>query len=612
MVKRPLFLGSCIVAAVVFFVAYMAVGPAANAQDKNAAGEDKEKTPEVSTEMVPMPEGFDPVELAFTPSQQATADHSKFEVLQQDFPDGPSVTKACLTCHTEAAKQIMKTSHWTWICPRAKKDLGIEDRFAVGKAAHVINNFCIALASNEPRCTSCHAGYGWKDKTFDFTNENLVDCLVCHEQTGKYKKFPTAAGHPVYSKDYPNGREWPPKSGKMWMPVDLKAAAQSVAAPTRRNCGTCHFFGGGGEGVKHGDMDVSLAMPDHSLDVHMDAKGLNFTCQTCHTTNSHVVSGRCYEIPGYDERKFLIRGEKGNLLACEACHGTTPHPKKHFKLNQHTDKVSCEACHIPKMAPAKATKMWWDWSRAGDKENGKGVVKSTKVDTIRGPEEVHTYHFKKGEFIWAANINPEYIWFNDRLKQTYQSDRVDDSTPAKDSPWQPVKGKYDKIDINKPIVWINHSEATYDDVKARIKPVKIHRGIQAYDPVNKTLVVPKLFPGPGPDKGEAYWKIFDWDRSIKAGMAYAGLPYSGEYDWIQTAMIWPLSHMVRPADEAVKCVECHTRSEDGRLHNLNGGFYMPGRDYNRLLDSIGVILIVAAIGLSLIHGVARIVFKAKG
>ncbi|MCG7963086.1 MAG: cytochrome C, partial [Candidatus Thiodiazotropha endolucinida] len=45
---------------------------------------------------------------------QSTADHSKFEQLQEEFETGPEVTKACLSCHTEAAKQLHKTTHWTW------------------------------------------------------------------------------------------------------------------------------------------------------------------------------------------------------------------------------------------------------------------------------------------------------------------------------------------------------------------------------------------------------------------------------------------------------------------------------------------------------------------
>jgi len=138
---------------------------------------------------------------------EITADHSKFKVLQQDFADGPAVTKACLSCHTEAAKQLMKTSHWTWMSShRITDEKGQVKNMMLGKAKHVVNNFCIALVSNEPRCTSCHAGYGWKDSTFDFTDQNKVDCLVCHANTKIYKKYPAGAGHPVYKKDAPPGQ----------------------------------------------------------------------------------------------------------------------------------------------------------------------------------------------------------------------------------------------------------------------------------------------------------------------------------------------------------------------------------------------------------------------
>jgi octaheme c-type cytochrome (tetrathionate reductase family) len=573
---------------------------------------------------------MDPAELIVTVPNLPTADHSQFEILKQDFQSGPEVTAACLTCHTEAAHQLMQTSHWTWICPRAKQELEDEQHIAVGKAEHVINNFCIALPSNEPRCTSCHAGYGWEDKTFDFGDETRVDCLICHDQTGTYKKFPTSAGHPVYESTPMEKREWPKGSGKHWEPVDLAAVARSVGTPTRSNCGSCHFYGGGGEGVKHGDMDVTLAEPHRSLDVHMAVDGANFNCQTCHTTASHKIAGRCFSTPAFDEREFVMRGTGGNMLACESCHTPRPHPTanphkkngetihlswsdiaRNKKLNDHTDKVACETCHVPKMAPEKATKMWWDWSKAGEKtEDGKPVTRKTELQTASGTETVPTYLTKKGEFIWAANVNPEYIWFNGRMNHTFMGDKIDDQTPAKDL-CEHSHGANDLIDENEPVVFINRLDTGYADPLARIKPVKIHRGIQPYDPVNKTLVIPKLFPGKGPDKGEAYWKIYDWGRSIEAGMAYAGLEYSGEFDWIQTEMIWPLSHMVKPADEAVTCGECHTRSEEGRLAEVHG-FYMPGRDHSPLLDWLGILLIVGALGVSLLHGSARLVFGMKG
>jgi hypothetical protein len=43
-----------------------------------------------------------------------TTDHSKHEVLQKDFKSGLEVTRACLSCHSEAEAQFHKSIHWTW------------------------------------------------------------------------------------------------------------------------------------------------------------------------------------------------------------------------------------------------------------------------------------------------------------------------------------------------------------------------------------------------------------------------------------------------------------------------------------------------------------------
>ncbi len=45
-----------------------------------------------------------------------------------------------------------------------------------------------------------------------------------------------------------------------------------VVRPERQNCGACHFNGGGGDGVKHGDLDTSLTKPNKALDVHMGSR----------------------------------------------------------------------------------------------------------------------------------------------------------------------------------------------------------------------------------------------------------------------------------------------------------------------------------------------------
>ena len=144
-------------------------------------------------------------------------DHSEFPILQGPFESPEDVTKACLSCHTEAATGIMHTTHWTW------EFVNETTGQTLGKK-HVINNFCINPQSNEPRCTSCHVGYGWKDNNFDFSAEEKVDCLICHDTTGTYKKFPAGAGYPVSEP-----KEFPPGSGKIWTPPDLPELRRTLA-----------------------------------------------------------------------------------------------------------------------------------------------------------------------------------------------------------------------------------------------------------------------------------------------------------------------------------------------------------------------------------------------
>src|SRR5512137_2036638 len=79
----------------------------------------------------------------------STADHSKFKELQKQFKSGPEVTKACLSCHTEAARQVHRTKHWTW------EFLNPDNNQRLGKK-NVMNNFCISISQNYAYCTSCH------------------------------------------------------------------------------------------------------------------------------------------------------------------------------------------------------------------------------------------------------------------------------------------------------------------------------------------------------------------------------------------------------------------------------------------------------------------------
>ncbi len=442
-----------------------------------------------------------------TPTPGPTVDHTAIAVLAGPFDQPQQVTKVCLACHKEAGNQIVHTTHWTW------EFVNEATGQVLGKKT-LINNYCISIQSNEPRCTSCHIGYGWKDKNFDFSAQENIDCLVCHDTTGTYAKFPTAAGLPVLgeAKDF---------KGTTFEPVDLAYVAQNIGKTSIATCGSCHFYGGGGDEVKHGDMDSSLVDAPYELDVHMSPDGGNFTCTTCHMTTDHEIAGSRYSM------------DPESWKGCESCHTQAPHPLA--LLNQHAQRVACQTCHIPEFARGGvATKMFWDWSKAGRLQDGQPVVEKDANGNV-------TYDGQKGEFVWEENVVPEYLWFNGTVQYTLAGDKIDPSTP----------------------LTINQFLGDINDPNARIWPVKRFEAIQPYDSGFNTLVVPHLFPSNAEDTA-AYWKSYEWGPAISYGMEYAGLPYSGQYDWLETVMYWPTTHMVAPVKDSLQCRDCHT-NEGGRL-----------------------------------------------
>ncbi|MEN8228730.1 MAG: tetrathionate reductase family octaheme c-type cytochrome [Bacteroidota bacterium] len=484
--------------------------------------------------------------LNFNRDTTLKVDHSKFEILQQTFHTPQEVTGACLTCHNLTAQDVMKSSHWTWT-----KDYILDDgeTIKLGKK-NIINNFCIGVSSNESRCTSCHIGYGWEDKNFDFSNNLNIDCIICHDRTGTYEKFPTGAGYPV-SEEKKFGN-------KSFLPPDFTKIAQNVGSPERENCGACHFLGGGGNNVKHGDIANELAQITREVDVHMAVDGANMNCTDCHKTSKHNITGNLYSIASADN----------NRVTCDQCHSSQPHRNR--TLNKHVSRIACQTCHIPEYAKRSSTKMYWDWSTAGE-FNSDGTAK-VKYDTLGNI----IYLSQKGSFQWENKVKPDYLWFNGEARHYLLGDPIDSTSP----------------------VQLNRLLGDYQDKNSLIIPVKIHRGRQIFDPVNNTMILPHLF---GKDSA-AYWKGFDWNRSAEVGMRSVGLPYSGNYSFVSTEMYWPINHMVAPADESLDCAACHSR--ESYLGNL-AGFYLPGRDSNGLLDLMGFAMIILAFSGVIVHALLR-------
>jgi len=518
-------------------------------------------------------------------------DHSHYKELQGPFTSPEQVTQACLSCHTKAGHQVMSSIHWTW------KAWNPVTKQMVGKN-HVYNTFCVSPISNEQFCTVCHTGYGSMDPDkwipFEKRSQDHVDCLVCHDQTKTYRKIPFIGGNPAMEKIAvrPGCNEVYGTDKPYVLPEDLSNIAKHVSAPTRYTCGICHFYGGGGDGVKHGDLDSSLNNPPHDLDVHMDSKGLNFPCQKCHQSSNHDIAGSHYAIAAAPKEGAYMTGSKhnGSRATCQSCHGQTPHKVDGDEgflrstvlsatLNRHTKKVACQTCHIPEFARGGLpTKMDWNYATAGKLSvNGSPLV-------MVNQKGWDTYWGVKGSFQWGENVVPTYRWFNGNETWLSIGQKVD---PDKNG-----------------VIHVNDVMGSAEDGHSKIWPFKISRNNQPYDPDNHVLTVFHSF---GFDDN-AFTMTYDWQRSIVTGMKEAKLPYSGHFDFVKTAMYWPITHMVAPKEKALSCGQCH--SDNSRLAGISG-VYMPARDHHRILDLIGGWLAALTLVGTIIHCALRCFLRRK-
>jgi octaheme c-type cytochrome (tetrathionate reductase family) len=425
-------------------------------------------------------------------------------------------TASCLTCHEEEGLQMLGTAHFKW-------EGNVENIVGLKGGQHgkndLLNNFCIAVPTNEARCTQCHAGYGYKDGSYDFTNPENIDCLTCHDQSGTYMKDLKTAGMPA--------------SG-----VDLQAVARSIrvgAKATRKACLSCHTHAGGGDNVKHGDISTDLIAPARENDVHMSADGANFTCVACHGENHDPETGDVnHGIAGMP----LHSVNEGEIKQCADCHGskdsihTGTGAEQWMVVENWHDRLACQVCHIPAIARKLPTKTEWYWEDAGD---------GSRVPVIDPETGKPDYDKKKGTFVWGLNVRPELRYFNGMWNRKVIG----------------VNDKYTEqpIDLGSPV-------GDYTDPKAMIFPFKMMKGNQPVDPNTMTVLVPHLFGnagGPNP-----YWGTWDWNLALEDAAAITGQNYSGTYIFGQTEMLLSVNHEVAPAEQALGygilpdgCLDCH-------------------------------------------------------
>lgn len=428
-----------------------------------------------------------------TGGMAAEVDHADFIV--GPFKTGSDVTKKCLECHEKQADDFMKTPHWLWKGPTKGHVKGYEKSKVEYGKTNMLNAFCVTVEGGPDQearghCSECHPGYVWNRKEFDFTDKTKVDCLVCHAQKGDYAR----------------------EDDKISDFTELKKAAVSVALPTIRNCGFCHYSGGGDDGVKHGDLDSTLNSADKSLDVHMASTakgGLGFSCQTCHKTKDHRISGASTMMATYDGR-----------VACEDCHSgsNAPHQKSKNSviLNSHLKSVACQTCHIPYFARSKATRTGWDWSTVGEK---------LKVPPQQGRI---AFDNSKGTWTWGKNVIPTYTWYDGTIERYMKGDKIKDPT--------------------KPVIMMM-PYGSINEKAAKIYPFKYFTGKQPMDSQYRYLSVFQQYKG--------LWDTLNWQKSLEDGAKGSGLPYSGKFQFASTISYIGQDHMIAPKEQALTCGECH-------------------------------------------------------
>jgi hypothetical protein len=410
-------------------------------------------------------------------------------------------TATCLECHEEEAKAFVTSQHYQW--RGQTPELVNAHGQALGKM-EMINDFC-----TNPRPS-------WIGEVVNAEGKVLAKgCSACHAGLGKIPGTkPTreellnvdclichASGYTrsVY-RTAAGGWEWRPV---LWNnPEGLDSVSKRISMPQRKMCLRCHNASGGGANYKRGDLEYDLADPEPEFDVHM---GNGMECVTCHAGADHRVLGRGVDLPATDS--------PGTRLGCSQakCHDAAPHAKS--LLNRHVARVACATCHVPDFARSEPTDMARDWSQ------------------ITFSEERGRY---SATIELASNVVPSYAWSN--------------GSSWMQLPGQPVQRNADGM------VPMAVPQGSRQDEHSQIAPFKVHRGRLPILAEKGWLL---------PIQVDETYVTGAVDPAVKeAAHQYYGLD-NVTYTWADTVRYMGISHGVRPAKQALGCLDCH--GEGGRM-----------------------------------------------
>lgn len=407
-------------------------------------------------------------------------------------------TKTCLTCHAGEAKTFFASQHYQW--RGYAPDIVNAKGRRLGKL-NTINDFCTGPATN------------WIGEVKNGRGEVVAKgCSKCHagsglkpEETMSQAQLENIDCLMCHAKGYNRDLVKDASGAWAWKPVlwknqeGLDSVAKRISAPTRTMCLRCHAASGGGPNYKRGDIEYTLAEPPRDFDVHMSKDGADFQCTTCHAGKDHRVRGRGADLSGTDSPK--------DRLSCDntSCHGPAPHEVK--VLNHHAKRVYCTACHVPDFARDEATDMMRDWSQAS---YNKEADKYTATITLQ------------------KNVTPVYAWFNGTTKAQLPGD--------------PVTLRADKtVGMMVPV-------GSRRDLRARLYPFKLHRAkLPVLD--GKRWIIPMVV--------EEFFGDGNIDRAVTNAAHEFYQVENASYTWADTTRYMGIFHGVRPAKQALGCLDCH-------------------------------------------------------
>jgi hypothetical protein len=400
----------------------------------------------------------------------------------------------CLRCHRREAHQVFRSTHYQWKGPTP--DMLNQAGSLQGKHAGAVNAYCGSIVGNWAGCSSCHIGRGAEpESTPSGAQLRNIDCLICHQEDYRRKRV--------------NGVMVPDTEN---MIITMDEAVQQVHSPTRATCLQCHATAGGGDAVKRGDLALaSAATTDAHYDIHMATTGADLRCQDCHRPEAHRFPGKGSDIRPTDLDSAVDCASAG-------CHAATPHDSS--SLNRHLDRIACQTCHIPiyakdadDTAATEATEIDRSWQAGSDQVTPPFHPLTTK----------------------ANNLIPVYRFWNRLSDNSLLFDRVAEN---------PLTGT---VETSVP-------DGGVDDAASKLYPFKYKTSDYPLRTASNQLIAldtAVFFVTADPDS--AVMSGLENMQALGAGDFDAG----DDYQWVVTDTYQLLNHQIGPADDALRCGECH-------------------------------------------------------